>query len=178
MICLCSFGKLGETLVLLLMPTTCWKQFVTCKELTDQFRNAASGLSTIVLAALGIATTTLEHDLPWARTCQEFAQNHDMTTNIIHAPLISYGDFDWYQVPPDLLSPVLVLCDGPPGTTRGGRYGFLPVLAEKLESSCTILMDDGERVEEQRIAQRWAAEYEFAPRWITGVSGTTILLHR
>lgn len=52
----------------------------------------------------------------------------------------------------------LVLCDGPPGNTPGGRYGLLPVLGHRLSPSVVILLDDAGRPDERAIADRWTAE--------------------
>ncbi len=49
-----------------------------------------------------------------------------------------------------------MVCDGPPETTRGGRYGLVPVMLEKLRADCTILLDDGAREGERETAERWA----------------------
>lgn len=136
------------------------------------------GLSTILLAALGIEATSLEHDPAWARGCQKFAKDHGIRTDIIYAPLVSYGDFEWYEILPSLRSPALVLCDGPPAATRGGRYGLLPVLGDRLGPACVILMDDGERLEDFKTAQRWASEFQFSIKSIVGEYGTMLMLER
>jgi hypothetical protein len=52
----------------------------------------------------------------------------------------------------------LVICDGPPGATAGGRYGLLPVLGERLAAEATILLDDSDREGEAEVLQRWMAE--------------------
>ena len=57
----------------------------------------------------------------------------------------------------------LVICDGPPASTPGGRYGLLPVMRDKLKAGATILLDDAVREEEQVIANRWAAELKMSP---------------
>lgn len=73
------------------------------------------------------------------------------------SPLKDYGDFCWYDAPlesmPDSFS--LVICDGPPGATKGGRYGLVPFMRDRLRSGCVILLDDAEREEERTIAARW-----------------------
>ena len=51
----------------------------------------------------------------------------------------------------------MVVCDGPPGTTPGGRYGLLPVMGSSLAPGCQILLDDAAREDEKIIAARWAA---------------------
>ena len=73
--------------------------------------------------------------------------------------MISYGDFDWYEVTPNLPEEFsLVVCDGPPGMTRGGRYGLLPVMRERLHGA-EVLLDDASRAEEQKILSVWKTEF-------------------
>jgi hypothetical protein len=52
----------------------------------------------------------------------------------------------------------LVICDGPPGTTKGGRYGLVPIMRERLKPGCAILLDDAGREQERAIADRWKTE--------------------
>jgi hypothetical protein len=52
----------------------------------------------------------------------------------------------------------LVVCDGPPGSTKGGRFGLVPIMRERLEPGCVILLDDASREQELAIARRWEAE--------------------
>ena len=52
----------------------------------------------------------------------------------------------------------LVICDGPPARTPGGRYGLLPVMKSHLRPGCVILLDDVSRLEEREIIARWAEE--------------------
>jgi len=54
----------------------------------------------------------------------------------------------------------LVICDGPPSSIRGGRYGLLPVCANSLSHGCLILMDDGSPGRTAQV-QRWSQEFEF-----------------
>ena len=78
-------------------------------------------------------------------------------------PLVGYGEFVWYDPPlaqmPDEFS--LVICDGPPGTTKGGRYGLLPVLGDRLRAGATILLDDAGRPAEAELIRRWENEAHF-----------------
>ena len=123
-----------------------------------------SGLSTILIGAVaqarGVEVLTLEHEPKYAARVRDYLDKYDIrSVNLFVAPLKSYGDFDWYQVPRlDSITEKfsVVICDGPPGATRGGRYGLVPVMLEKLNQDCTILLDDGARAEEQSIAARWA----------------------
>lgn len=124
-----------------------------------------SGLSTILLAAIGRQTGaqlhSLEHNEEWQQRVVAALAAFGLTDNVVHhAPLKSYGEFDWYTVPPSMPADVsLVVCDGPPSDTRGGRYGVLPVLERNLAPGCTVLLDDANRPPEQAILSRWETEF-------------------
>ena len=74
--------------------------------------------------------------------------------------LRAYGSYTWYAPPKDKMPDdfALVICDGPPGTTRGGRYGLLPIMKPHLKSGCLVLLDDAGRAGERAIIARWANE--------------------
>lgn len=123
-----------------------------------------SGLSTLLIGAVaqarGIQLWSLEHEPKWAARVQKYLRKYRIhSVTLCQAPIRSYGDFDWYSASslqgiPSRIS--LVVCDGPPGGTRGGRYGLVPVMIEKLRPDCTILLDDGARQEEREIVERWS----------------------
>lgn len=115
-----------------------------------------SGLTTLVLAAVGADVWVLEHDEFWLQRVEERLDTLGLVAQLHAAPIRSYGDFDWYEVNAATM-PVfsLVVCDGPPGTVRGGRYGLLPVLGERLAKGCTILLDDAGRPGEQEVLTGW-----------------------
>jgi hypothetical protein len=124
-----------------------------------------SGLSTLVLAVAaaqsGRPVISLEHDQKWADRVRAALPAHlrrHVTLNL--TPLRDFGEFDWYSVDPHILPAQigLVLCDGPPGGTRGGRYGLVPVLAECLAARCVILLDDTQRPGEHAALERWCTE--------------------
>jgi predicted O-methyltransferase YrrM len=124
-----------------------------------------SGLTTLVLACMarkhGVPVWTLEHDPWWAARIERELQRFGLKANVILAPLIDYGDFDWYDVSgPELPRAFdVVVCDGPPGTNRGGRFGLVPVVGERLKSGCIILLDDASRPSEAATLTRWADDY-------------------
>jgi len=75
-------------------------------------------------------------------------------------PLKDYTGFSWYDPPLESMpvSFALVICDGPPADTVGGRYGLVPIMRQRLKPSCIILLDDAVRDQDQEIAKRWEAE--------------------
>ena len=124
-----------------------------------------SGLSTILVAAVaakrGIGYRALEHDPKWAAYVRRSLVRYSIDPAVVCVtPLKAFGEYLWYDVPggsiPDGLG--LVICDGPPGNTKGGRYGLVPIMKHKLRPGCIILLDDAERRDEQIIARRWKAE--------------------
>lgn len=124
-----------------------------------------SGLSTILLGIVaqnaGNTVWTLEHNPEWAAKAIGILQKLQITSvHMMVSPLKSFGDVAWYDPPlnamPDKFS--IVVCDGPPACTPGGRYGLLPIMKEKLTPGCLILLDDADRKEERSIGMRWAEE--------------------
>jgi glycosyltransferase involved in cell wall biosynthesis len=128
-----------------------------------------SGLTTILVGLLagrrGVKTYSLEHFPEWrARVTATLEQLQIAQVQVCSAPLREYHGFSWgfswYDPPLAELPPEfgLVICDGPPGTTAGGRYGLMPVLGERLPPGAVILLDDTERPSEVEVLSRWAAE--------------------
>lgn len=120
-----------------------------------------SGLTTLLVAALagrrGVKGWSLEHHREWRHKVTRAARRIAPTVTVVHAPLRRYSDFEWYapsaELPGDFR---LVICDGPPGTTLGGRFGLVPVMGKSLSPTATILLDDAHRDDEQAIMARWA----------------------
>lgn len=126
-----------------------------------------SGLSTLLIGAIARKRNhkhfALEHQPRWADRVQKYLDRYRLdSVTLFSTPLTDYGGFDWYDTRRTSLpaSFDLVLCDGPPGDTRGGRYGLLPVMRGRLTPGCTILLDDAVREEELAIASRWQREME------------------
>ena len=125
-----------------------------------------SGLSTLIVGLVSQRQRnlvySLEHHSDWAAKVGAWLKRMRIRSVRINiCPLRDYGDFEWYgSLPADLPQKWgLVICDGPPGsTTRGGRYGLLPLMRQRFAAGTVILLDDGGRPEEQAIAERWAKE--------------------
>ena len=122
-----------------------------------------SGLSTVLLGAAaekaGVRVWSLEHIPKWKRRVERALRHRgDTTAHIVDAPLKQYDGFCWYDVahlPKDLTFD-LVVCDGPPADTPGGRYGLLPLIGPRLMEGAAIFMDDAARPEELAIMRRWS----------------------
>lgn len=125
-----------------------------------------SGLSTVLMGVVAKKRDqihwALEHNPEWATRVQRFLDryNLDSKVKLCSNPLRDYGTFSWYDPPMESLPDTfgLVICDGPPSSTKGGRHGLVPVMKERLKPGCIILLDDAGRDEERTIAHRWKTE--------------------
>lgn len=132
---------------------------------TGPILECGPGISTFVLAsaasASGRPVHALEHNREWAsRIMRELPDTLRQNVVMHVTPIRSYQEFDWYSLeginPPRGIG--FVVCDGPPGSTRGGRYGLSPVLGPFLKPGCTVLLDDTQRPEEEQIVRRWCSD--------------------
>ena len=132
-----------------------------------------SGLSTLLLGAVaqqrGQQHWALEHMPEWSIRVGRCADRHRLhAVNLHTAPLKTYAGYAWYNPPlsrcPRTFS--LVVCDGPPADTPGGRYGLVPIMCGHLAPGCVILLDDAEREPERAIAQRWQAELDASQQFV------------
>jgi len=124
-----------------------------------------SGLTTVLMGLLagrrGVETWSLEHFPDWrTRVMSTVARFQIPNVHICLSPLREYGEFDWYFAPLEQMPGEfdLVICDGPPGNTKGGRYGLWPVIGDRLSSRAVILLDDADRPGEAEVLQRWATQ--------------------
>lgn len=146
------------------------KQMVELAAATDRpILECGSGYTTFLLGHLAsqrdIEVWTLEHNQKWHTYVTRVLERVELhQVNVCLTPLRDYGDFDWYDVAaldlPDAFG--LIVCDGPPGATRGGRSGFFPVMRQHLAADCTILLDDVQREDEMELAQTWAKSGKFS----------------
>jgi len=144
-----------------------------------------SGLSTLIAGIVaerrGIPVIALEHIDAWReRVTREVRRLGLRRVRVCRAPLEHFGDYCWYQMPQETCGVVfaLVLCDGPPGTTPGGRYGLLPRARSMIGDRCVILLDDAARAEEQAVARRWVSEAALACETIRGPRPYFRFVHR
>jgi len=124
-----------------------------------------SGLSTLLLGVVaqrnGVEHWALEHQHEWSVRVRRSVTRYNLSAvRVSTAPLRHYAGFDWYD-PPLADMPAqfaMVVCDGPPSGTVGGRYGLVPVMCNHLRPGCVILLDDAWREDERAVARRWDAE--------------------
>lgn len=122
------------------------------------------GLTTLALGLvaehLGNRIQSIDHELNWCSRLRSILAGLGITSvTVEHRALEDYGHFDWYRSDdlPDLQSIGLLLVDGPPGITRGGRRGAIDVLATRLPDDVHVILDDVNRDDELRLATEWAA---------------------
>lgn len=139
---------------------SCLEHAQTCR---GPILECGSGLTTLLIGAVaqqsGNVLCSLEHHAEWGnRVARRLKQYRIDSVHMSIQPLKNYSGFTWYEPPCAELADqyALVICDGPPGSTRGGRYGLVPVMKSRLAPGCIILLDDANRAEEQVIAKRWA----------------------
>lgn len=123
-----------------------------------------SGLTTLALALYGarrgVDVWALEHDQCWLQRTQR-GLRHGRAQARVHlrmSPLRSFDFVDWYDAPLEEMPPhfSLVVCDGPPGHTRGGRAGLLDVVGDRIRGA-VILLDDTNRESEKQLLEQLSA---------------------
>ncbi len=124
-----------------------------------------SGLTTLALGAATFTSrrqvTSLEHNPGWADRVRNALPEHSRSNiNVLLTSIRDYGEFDWYTIEdlPETTDIGFVVCDGPHGSSRGGRYGLAPVLRNRMAPGCVILLDDSHRPDERAIVARWCGE--------------------
>lgn len=113
------------------------------RETNGPILECGSGLTTLVLKALGKRVVSLEHDKEWFDRMLEMGVNENSPTEpgVVYAPIKQYNGFKWYdftKIP--LIYYELAVIDGPP--RQIGREGFLKLMPEYLVENGLILADD------------------------------------
>jgi predicted O-methyltransferase YrrM len=126
-----------------------------------------SGLSTVVLgcatSGTGRSVYALEHKTEWAHRVRSCLAKYELEhVKVMHSPLHNHGSFCWYNPPHEEISSSFstVVCDGPPGDTKGGRFGLIPVMKDRLSEDAVVLLDDLDRPGEQKILHKWDSEVD------------------
>jgi len=132
-----------------------------------------SGASTVLMSILAerynCRVISLENNAAWAGYMQALLSRYELArAQVLHAPLRPYAgaDYEWYTWPATLSEKAfsVVVCDGPPARTPGGRFGLLPVAASALSDDCLIILDDTHRHGEQATIARWRQLRSFRTR--------------
>lgn len=127
-----------------------------------------SGVTTVLMGILCAKSKkevwSLENSAEWRNRITAVLRTNSIShVHVCYAPLVEYGRFTWYDPPLEQLPTEfsLVICDGPPGTTRGGRYGLLPIMHERFRKGTIILLDDAGRPGEIELIRHWDREGRF-----------------
>ena len=110
----------------------------------DKVLECGSGLTTLDLARTGVSGVALEHKLEWAGYVEGVAAGMKVEWfdfKVLHAPLRDFGLYEWYNFESNRIYD-FVVCDGPPRTGKGARYGLLPRMLNNLAPGAFILFDD------------------------------------
>jgi hypothetical protein len=114
---------------------------------------------------------SLEHDAHWCAEVTRQLRRFSLPGSVLLCPLKDWGPFDWYERPPEDAMRggfSLVLCDGPPVTTRGGREGLVPIMRQHFTSGSMILLDDADRAREHEMAAKGAHGLNASLQFIDG----------
>lgn len=113
-----------------------------------------SGLTTVALATAGHDVWSLEHHQKWRLKVLKGLRVVHAEAKVVDAPLRPYGGLEWYSLPEGLPGYFpLVVCDGPPSGTPGGRSGLWHVMEGRIGM---VLLDDAARPGEQALVQELA----------------------
>lgn len=139
---------------------------------TGPVLECGSGLTTIVAGVLAerrnVHLLSLEQDPSWAAFMQSRLSRFRISTvTVMHAPLVAYEGFLWFDVR-ELKLPEsfeLVICDGPAINGQqepyqsAWRVGLIPVLRERAVEVGEVLMDDADDQRASALRTRWEDEY-------------------
>lgn len=145
-----------------------------------------SGWSTVLvarcLAGLGEGrVVALEHERLYAQRTRRFLGRYGGAeyAEVVDAPLternVEGHPRPWYgpEAEDAVTEPVdLLLVDGPPGALAPeSRYPAVPLLKERLAPDAVVLLDDGHRPDEARIAKAWGQQLGVEPRFVDSGEG-------
>jgi len=132
-----------------------------------------SGLTTILLAIIanktGSKLMSIENSPEWAKKVDRVIKKMNLKSVDLHiTPIKEYVKFSWYDISSlDLTKKFkLIICDGPPAQTKGGRYGLVPIMLDFFNENTIILMDDTHRLEERKIIESWKKLIQFTEEYI------------
>jgi len=128
---------------------------------------------------------SLDHSSEYTEITRKELHLHELNNyvNLQFTPLkdieLNNEYFRWYDLSnfsPEIKIDLLIV-DGPPvNTVEYARYPALPLLADYLSKSCTIIIHDTNRKEETGIVKRWLKEFpEFTADIHQTDKGITVL---
>jgi len=146
---------------------------------TGPVLECGSGLTTIILGLLagrrGIDVRAFEHDAAWRSMILSTLRDFRIDGVGVHlTPLRGYGEFNWYDISAASLPPTfsLVVCDGPPEATHGGRLGLLPLMRKHLAAGSLVLFDDANTKIGSEVLSRWVKDWNVDTQFVIKPEGT------
>lgn len=158
-----DFGNLLYTLLMDYQPT--------------QIVELGGGVSTVITGyycaqmEIDAMVNAFDHHPLYASLARQNIDSHQLidVATVNHAPLldveIAGEKWQWYEPTAfDFITEIdFLTVDGPPqqdNPASMARYPALPVLYSKLKSGAIILLDDTHREDEQKVVERWLAEFD------------------
>jgi len=143
--------------------TTCLGVIATqVRRTTGPILECGSGVSTVMLGLMtqgsGRPVWSLENDPRWADIVEsELSRWSCGHVRVVRAPLVDRGEFAWYAAAPEELpeSITLLVIDGPPAFTKGGRRGALHEVGRRLAPGAVVILDDAQREGEMEAWRDW-----------------------
>jgi hypothetical protein len=136
-----------------------------------------SGTSTLLMATclkefeIDGRIISIDHDSTYAEATRNLLDQRGVAdrATVVTAPLTSRAidgqSVQWYDLDPeDHLDGKIdfLLVDGPPNPLGSMiRLPAVPVFQEHLSSDSLILLDDGQRQDERKVAEAWAKDFKF-----------------
>lgn len=114
--------------------------YYLAKRVEGPILECGSGLTTLVMAAAGAEVVALEHEPVWGSYTAKRLEAAGLSAEIRCAPLVDHGDFAFYDTDnlPEHIG--IVVCDGPPRRTKGGRTGIKTLLGRI--NGAVVVLDD------------------------------------
>ena len=148
----------------------CIKYALTC---TGPILECGSGFSTLLVGGIAkkrdVDHIVFEHIGLWSNKMQRALNKYNLSnTRVCETPIKDYGDFSWYDILAVTLPEhfALIVCDGPPSSIKGGRYGLIPLMKNRFSADCVILLDDADRAQEHDIVKQWQKEISMSMKVI------------
>lgn len=159
-----------------------------------QIVEVGSGYSTLLVARRLTDrgrghVTSLDHLEEFADRTRGWLRDRgtDERATVVHAPIVDHeigGEtYPWYDLEaaaehlPDRID--LLVVDGPPGELgRRARWPAVPLLLDRLAPDASVLLDDGDRADETRIAYSWRDLLDSEIRYFPGGKGGWVLTRR
>jgi len=157
----------------------------------DNIVECGSGTSTVMMAQLlerynpSGHMVAIDHLEEFAKKTEELVRDYGYSedVDVLTAPLRKWDvdgkELTWYGLTYERFeerSIDLLVVDGPPWNTGPlARYPAAFILEPYLAEDCVIILDDGDRADEEQAAHRWAELLDADLEYAGGPKGTYVL---